>query len=262
MQRAQVNGAGLHFADEGPRDGKALVFANSLGTDLRLWDGLLPHLPAGLRLVRYDKRGHGLSEATPGPYSIDQMADDAAGLIRHLGLTEVTFVGLSIGGMIGLSLAARHPSLLRALVVSNSAARIGTEEMWQDRIAAIRGGGLGQIGAPTMERWFSPDFHASGAADLWQTMLERQPLAGYIACCEALAAADLTDQARDLRLPVQLIGGSLDGSTPPALVQQTAQLIDGAKYAEIAGAGHLPCVEAPVALAAILTQFLKEVGHV
>lgn len=262
MRATVIDDIVLHYSDEGPRDGKALVFANSLGTDLRLWDALIPHLPAGLRLVRYDKRGHGLSGETPGPYSIAQLAEDAAGLIRHLGLTDTVFVGLSVGGLIGQALAARHPGLLRALVISNSAAKIGEPEMWQARIDAIRQGGLASIGVATMERWFSPAFRATDEAGLWRHMLERQPRDGYIACCAAIAAADLRDQVLALRLPVQLIAGTEDGATPPELVRQTAALIDGARYAEIDGAGHLPCVEAPERYAGILIQFLKEVGHV
>lgn len=262
MLTATVNGANIHYDDRGPQDGPAVVFANSLGTDLRLWDALLPHLPAGLRLIRQDKRGHGLSEEPPGPYSIEQLADDAAGLIRHLGLRDVVFVGLSIGGLIGQSLAARHGDLLRGLVISNSAAKIGDAEMWQGRVAAIRQDGLASIGAATMERWFSPQFRASGAADPWQRMLERQPVSGYIACCEAIAAADLREVAAKLALPVQLIAGELDGATPLALVQGTADLIEGAAMETISGAGHLPCVEAPKIYAGILLRFLKEIGHV
>ncbi|RNF34647.1 3-oxoadipate enol-lactonase [Paracoccus methylarcula] len=262
MQTANVNGVDLHYADHGPKHGPAVVFANSLGTDFRLWDALLPHLPDGLRLVRYDKRGHGLSGETPGPYSIDQLADDAAGLIRHLDLSDVVFIGLSIGGLIGQSLAVHHGDLLRALVISNSAAKIGDSAMWQDRIAAIRQDGLSSIGPATMERWFSPGFRASGAAAPWQRMLERQPVGGYIACCEAIAAADLREAAPRLDLPTQLIAGDLDGATPPDVVKSTADLIAGARLDVIPGVGHLPCVEAPAAYADILTRFLKEVGHV
>lgn len=262
MQIIDVNDVQLHYADHGPQDGPAVVFANSLGTDFRLWDRLLPHLPRGLRVVRYDKRGHGLSEETPGPYSIDQLADDAAGLIRALDLREAVFVGLSIGGLIGQSLAARHGALLKALVVSNSAAKIGDAAMWQGRVAAIRKDGLTAIAAPTMERWFSPGFRAKGAAAPWQRMLERQPVQGYIACCEAIAAADLSDSTAHLSLPVHFIGGETDGSTPPALMRATADLVKGARLDVIEGAGHLPCVEDPEAYAMILNRFLKEVGHV
>ena len=262
MRIIEANGAALHVADRGPADGPALVFANSLGTDLRLWDALIPHLPDGLRLVRYDKRGHGLSEETPGPYSIEQLADDAAGMIEALGLRDVVFVGLSIGGLIGQSLAARRPELLRGLVISNSAAKIGEAAMWQDRIAAIRKGGIAAIAAPTIERWFSPAFRATPELAAWQAMLERQPVEGYVACCAAIAGADLRDSTAGLTLPVQLIAGSADGSTPPELVQATAGLIADARFEVIDGTGHLPCVEAPADYARILTRFLTEIGHV
>lgn len=262
MDTIEANGIGLHIADQGPKDGKAVVFANSLGTDLRLWDRLLPLLPAGLRLVRYDKRGHGLSANPPGPYTVDQLADDAAGLIEALGLRDVVFVGLSIGGLIGQALALKHPDLLRALVISNSAAKIGTDQMWNDRVNAIREGGLAVVAAPTMERWFSPDFRATAELALWQRMLERQPADGYIACCKAIASADLRREVGAIKQPVQMIAGGLDGSTPPELVRASGQLIPGSRYAEIDGAGHLPCVEAAPRYAEILNAFLKEVGHV
>lgn len=262
MQTVNLKDVNLHIADHGPKDAPALVFANSLGTDFRLWDSLLPHLPDNLRLIRYDKRGHGLSEETPGPYSIDQLADDAADLIRHLGLSNVVFVGLSIGGLIGQSLAARHGNLLRGLVISNSAAKIGDEALWKGRVLTIRRNGLASIGEPTMERWFSPAFRKSGAAAPWQRMLERQPVEGYIACCEAIAAADYHQSTAALTLPVQLIAGETDGSTPPDLMQATADLIRDARFETIPGVGHLPCVEAPKAYAEILIRFLKEIGHV
>ncbi|WP_347312682.1 3-oxoadipate enol-lactonase [Defluviimonas sp. SAOS-178_SWC] len=262
MLSANLNGVDICYVDQGPKDGPAVMFANSLGTDYRVWDDLLPHLPAGLRVVRYDKRGHGLSDEPSGPYTIENLADDAAGLIRHLGLRDTVFVGLSVGGLIGLSLAARHGGLLRGLVISNSAAKIGDEPLWRDRIAAIRTGGLTSIGAPTMERWFSSAFRQSGRAAPWQRMLERQPVEGYIACCQAIAAADLRTAARGLNLPVHLIAGTEDGSTPPDVVRATADLIPGARFSVIEGAGHIPCVEAPADYAAILTGFLEEVGHV
>ena len=262
MNTIEANGIGLHITDQGPKDGPAVVFANSLGTDLRLWDALLPLLPAGLRLVCYDKRGHGLSANPPGPYTIDQLADDAAGLIEALDLRDVVFVGLSIGGLIGQALALKRPDLLRALVVSNSAAKIGTDQMWNDRVNAIREFGLIAVGAPTMERWFSPGFRATPELALWQRMLERQPADGYIACCQAIASADLRREVGAIKLPVQMIAGSLDGSTPPELVRASGQLIPGSRYAEIDGAGHLPCVEAAPRYAEILNAVLKEVGHV
>lgn len=262
METARVNGVDLHYVNQGPQDGPALVFCNSLGTDLRVWEPLLPHLPAGLRILRYDKRGHGLSEMPPGSYSIEDLADDAAALIRDRGLSRVVFVGLSIGGLIGQSLAMRHRDLLAGLVISNSAAKIGEAQMWRDRIAAIRANGLSSIAAATMERWFSLAFRNSGRVAPWQRMLERQPLEGYAACCEAIAAADLRTDAARLDLPVQLIAGTQDGATPPEVVQATADLIAGARFDLIEDAGHIPSVETPDRHAAIISRFLQEIGHV
>lgn len=245
----------MHYQTDGAASGPTVVFANSLGTDLRLWDALLPHLPTGFRYVRYDKRGHGLSDLG-GAVTAADLADDAAALIAHLG-GPVTFVGLSIGGLIAQALAANHPGLVKAIVISNSAAKLGTAETWQARIDAIRTGGLVSIADAVMERWFAPAFRTSPAVTPWRNMMIRTPEAGYIAACLALAAADQTEATRALRLPALVIAGGEDGSTPPALVRATAELIPGAQFHIIPGTGHLPCVENPAAYAAILAPFLK-----
>ena len=239
----------------GQTSGQTVVFANSLGTDLRLWDGLLPLLPAGFRYVRYDKRGHGLSDLGGGATAAD-LADDAAALIDHLG-GPVIFVGLSIGGLIAQTLAARRPDLLKAMVISNSAAKLGTAETWQARIDAIRAGGLASIADTVMERWFAPAFRNSPGVTPWRNMMIRTPEEGYIAACQTLAAADQTKATSALCLPTLVIAGEEDGSTPPALVRATADLIPNAEFHIIPGTGHLPCVENPAAYAAILAPFLK-----
>jgi 3-oxoadipate enol-lactonase len=245
----------MHYRIDGAASGSTVVFANSLGTDLRLWDALLPHLPTGFRYIRYDKRGHGLSDLG-GPVTASDLADDAAALIQHLG-GPVTFVGLSIGGLIAQTLAARHPALVKAVVISNSAAKLGTAEAWQARIDAVRAGGLASIADAVMERWFAPAFRNSPAVTPWRNMMIRTPEAGYIAACGALATADQTEATRALRLPALVIAGAEDGSTSPDLVRATASLIPGAAFHIIPGTGHLPCVENPTAYAAILSPFLK-----
>lgn len=264
MQMARLNGIRVHLADTGPRDGPPVVFANSLGTDFRVWDRLLPHLPAGLRIVRYDMRGHGLTECPAAPYSIGTLVEDAAALIRHLELPPVAFVGLSIGGLVGQGLAAAEPGVLRALVLSNTAARIGTEALWDQRIEAIARGGIAAIEEQILSRWFTESFRATRQDELagWRHMLCRTPEDGYLGCCYALRAADFRDSDTRLALPVLALAGEEDGSTPPALVAETAALIPGARVATIRGAGHIPAVEQPEALGALLTDFLKETGHV
>ncbi|AUH33640.1 3-oxoadipate enol-lactonase [Paracoccus tegillarcae] len=251
----------LHIADEGPRDAPAVVFANSLGTDLRLWDAMLPHLPKGLRVIRADKRGHGLSQTT-GAISIEDLADDVAAMMDALGVARPVFVGLSIGGLIGQSLALRHGDKLGGLVLSNTAAKIGDSSIWTDRIAAIREGGIATIAEPTMQRWFSPNFRALAECEAWRLMLERQDQAGYLACCQAIAEADYREALSAVDRPVLCIGGSLDGSTPPDAMRDLTGRIKGARLEIIEGAGHLPCVEAPEEYARLLTGYLAEIGHI
>lgn len=261
MQTLVLSDVTLHIRDEGPRDGRVVMFANSLGTDLRVWDALLPLLPPGLRIVRFDKRGHGLSGAPPAPYAMDQLVSDAEALCDGLGLRDVTFVGLSIGGLIGQGLAAKRPDLVRALVLMDTAAKIGTAGMWQDRIDKIRADGIASLEGPIMERWFTAPFRAGNPEfALWSNMLTRTTVEGYVGCCAAIAGADLTESTRGLALPVLALAGDEDGSTPPDLVRATAALC-GAEFHLIPGAGHIPCVEQPAATAAHVTAFLERTAR-
>lgn len=246
----------MHYRIDGPKAGPTVVFANSLGTDLRLWDALVPLLPATLRLIRYDKRGHGLSDLG-GTASLADLADDTIALIEATTSGPVVLVGLSIGGLIAQAVADRRPDLLRALVLSNTAAKLGSAESWHSRIAAVAADGLPSIADAVMERWFAPAFRATPAVAPWRNMLCRTPRAGYIAACQALADADHTAATACLTLPTLVIAGAMDGASPPEVVQATAALIQGAQFHIIPDAGHLPCVESPEAYAALLFPFLK-----
>ncbi|NND19989.1 MAG: 3-oxoadipate enol-lactonase [Silicimonas sp.] len=261
MAIAQVNGVSLHYREDGVPEGRPVVFANSLGTDLRLWDPILPHLPGGLRIVRYDKRGHGLSDCPPPPYSMGALVSDAEALLDVLNIRDAVFVGLSIGGMIAQGLAIKRLDQIRAMVISNTAVKIGTKEMWDDRIAAVRSGGIEALADPVLERWFSKPFRASPELTQWRNMLIRQPRDGYIGCSAAIAGTDFYTTTASLTLPTLAIAGTEDGSTPPDLVRETAGLIKGSRFELIRGAGHLPCVEQPEQYAAHLTDFLKDIGH-
>lgn len=260
MQTAEINGITLHYRDEG--QGAPVVFCNSLGTDLRLWDKVVAQLPAGLRLVRFDKRGHGLSDAPPAPYAMGTLVRDAEALIDHLGLRDVVFVGCSIGGMVAQGLAVKRLDQVRAMVLSNTAARIGTAEMWQARIDSVAAGGIESLADAVMERWFSKGFRDDIEMKVWRNMLTRTPAAGYAGCSAAIAGTDFYTTTAGLTLPTLAIAGSEDGSTPPDLVRETAELIKGAGFHLIRGAGHLPMVEKPDEFTAALIGFLKEIGHV
>lgn len=262
MQFADLGEIRLHYRVDGDPDGAPVVFSNSLGTDLRLWDKVLPLLPAGLKFIRYDKRGHGLSSMPKPPYSMGSLVRDAELLLEHLGVKDCAFVGLSIGGMIAQGLAVKRLDLVRSLVLSNTAAKIGTAEMWQERVNAVLRDGIEPMADNVMERWFSRDFRNTVELELWRNMLTRQPVNGYAGCSAAIAGTDFYTPTSGLRLPALGIAGDQDGATPPDVVKETIDLIPGSHYQLIRGAGHLPCVEKPEEFAQVLTDFLKETGHV
>lgn len=248
--------AGLHYGYR-PAQGGApvLVFANSLGTDLRVWDRVVARLPAEWGVLRHDKRGHGLSVARDG-LSIETMAADVEALLDHLGIARFVGVGLSVGGLIMQALVARRPQAMTHLVLSDTAARIGTPEIWNPRIAAVLENGIASISDMILERWFAPEYATTEDFALWRMMLERTPAQGYADVCAAIRDADYTAGLAAIGAKTLVIAGSEDKSTPPALVRATADGIPGARFVEIGGAGHLPCVEKPDAVAALLREHL------
>ena len=261
MHIARLDGINLHYRIDGDPSGAPVVFANSLGTDLRLWDPILPLLPKGLKYIRYDKRGHGLSDGPAAPYAMGTLVSDAEKLMEHLGVQGAVFVGLSIGGMIAQGLATKRLDLVRAVVLSNTGAKIGTRDMWEERIAAVNAGGLDAVVDATMQRWFSKPFHDTDAFIAWRNMFLRCPAHGWTGCGAAIAGTDFMTTTAALRLPALGIAGSEDGSTPPDLVRETVGLIPGSEFQLIRGAGHLPCVEKPEEYARILSDFLTRQGH-
>ena len=261
MHVADLGDVQLNYRIDGDPDGAPLVFANSLGTDYRLWDQVLPLLPSGLRIIRYDKRGHGLSSCPDAPYTMGGLVHDLERLLDHLGVRDCLLVGLSIGGMIAQGLAVKRMDLVRAMVISNTGAKIGTPEMWESRIQGVRDGGIEALADAVMERWFSKSFRATPELSAWRNMLTRTPDTGYIGCSQAISGTDFYATTAALTLPTLGIAGSEDGSTPPDLVRETVDLIKGSKFHLIRGSGHLPCVENPPEYARILTDFIKDTGH-
>ena len=250
--------AHIHFeATEIKPDRKTLVFVNSLGTDFRIWREAAAQLRPTFNIVLHDKRGHGLSTLGTAPHKIETHAQDIAALLDMLKVKSAIAVGLSIGGLIVQSLYHARPDLVSKLVISNSAVKIGTEQSWGQRIAAVEANGIESIADTVMKMWFSPDFHQREPEKLsiYRTMLARTHTAGYLACCEALRDADFTSQAASIGVPTLFIGGDRDGSTPTALVESSARLVPGSRFEVIAGAAHIPCVEAPDKFVQLLTDF-------
>jgi 3-oxoadipate enol-lactonase len=264
MEFVSTLAGSIHISVRGPEDGPVVLFSNSLGTDFRIWDGVLEQLPAGLRIVRYDKRGHGLSDMPKGEWGMGDHVADAAAVMDRIGAKDGVIVGLSIGGMIAQGLAAERPDLIRGMVLCDTGAKIGTPAMWGDRIDEIRRTGLEPMAGAILERWFSRTFRNDRAGELaiWRNMLIRTPCDAYIGSAIAIRDTDLQESTSRLRLPTLAMCGAEDGVTPPDLVRETADLIPGSSFHLIKGAGHLPCIEAPVESAGLISNFLRNIGHI
>jgi len=235
----------------------ALVFSNSLGTNLEMWQPQVSTFQENFRVLRYDTRGHGRSSVTPGPYSIEQLADDVVAMLDQLGIPRVSFCGLSLGGMIGMSLAAKVPYRLHKLVLSNTAPQIGTAESWNHRIETVRQKGMGGVVDAILERWYTPHFRTSSPAAVEWTrqMLLRTPPDGYCACCAAIRDADLWHTMAALPVPTLVIAGTNDSATTTGEGRRMADHIPGAQYLELAAA-HLSNIEAEEAFTMGVSRFL------
>jgi 3-oxoadipate enol-lactonase len=246
----------------GPASGPPLVLAHALGTSLALWDDLLPLLPPGLRILRLDLRGHGASDVPAPPYAMGTLIRDVERLMDHFALKDAVVLGLSLGGMIAQGLATKRLDLVRALILSNTAAKIGSPVMWDGRITEVRANGLQPYAPGAMERMFGRNWQAEPGMPRVRAMLTGTNPDGWIGCAGAIAGTDFYTPTAALRLPCLAIAGANDGTTPPDLVRETADLIPGSQFRLIRGAGHLPLIEKPAEYAAIVSTFLNDIGHI
>ena len=248
----------IHYMDKGPKDGNVIVFANSLGTDCRLWDKIIQQLPAGVRIITYDKRGHGLSREPETDISIEDLAIDISNLADYLSLRNVTFIGISIGGMIAQVLASMRPDIISKLVLCDTAVKIGTKEIWDQRIDLVKEVGLDGVSTSILERWFSKQYIVQNydEMELFRRMLHNTSTSGYIECCKAISKADLTSFTSNLIQPTLVVVGSDDISTPPKLVEETAKMINLSEFRIIKNSGHLPCVDNSEIFVNLLNNFL------
>lgn len=264
MQAAIINGHNIHLRTDGQASGTALVFVNSLGTDWRVWERVAGHFAASNPLVFHDKQGHGLSDVPRGPLAMSDYIDDLAALLDQLAIRDAVVCGLSVGGMIALGLAAQRPKVVRGLVLCDTGHRIGTAELWNQRIDSVSEEGMEAIAEGVLERWLSASFRANRPAEtaLWRNMLVRTPPAGYTAGCAAIRDADLTRAAESLPVPALCLCGSEDQATPPELMRELSGLVPDSRYHDLPGAAHLPTVECAGDVAARMTAFLEELAVV
>jgi 3-oxoadipate enol-lactonase len=249
----------VEYDVQGAPELPALVLSDSLGTNLHMWDAQAAGLKNRWRIVRYDTRGHGGSSVTPGPYSVSQLTDDVIDLLDYLDIAAAHFCGLSLGGMTGLSLAHDHPERLHKLVVCSSAARLGSTEMWNGRIAAAMKGGVSEMAPSILSRWFTPDFSARdpNAVQQIEQQLRSTSGEGYAGCCGALRDADLRSSVGEIRTPTLVVAGTFDPAVPIEDVRWLADHVPGARFAELPTA-HLSNVEASAAFNETISSFLAE----
>ncbi len=260
MTFATVNGVKLRYQVDGPVDSDApwLTLSNSLGTDLTMWSEQVAALSEHFRVLRYDTRGHGQSEAPAGPYTIDQLAGDVIGLFDALGIERSHFCGISMGGLTGLALGARYPERINRLVLSNTAALIGSRDGWTTRIAAVREKGMPGLADSVLERWFTDGFRAAHPEKLdpLRAVFSATSADGYASNCEALASADLRADTVNVVAPTLVIAGTHDLSTSAEQGRWLKQAIAGAQYVEL-DAGHIANIEQASRYTRTLLNFFR-----
>lgn len=254
-----VGGLGLRCRIDGPAGAPWLVFSNSLMTDLTLWDAQVLALASRFRILRYDQRGHGGSAVPPADCTFDALADDLAGLLDHFGVTAATIVGVSMGGVTALALAARHPGRVARVAACDCqpASTPAGAAAWDERIAVARAGGMAALVEPTVARWFRPETVRQDPPALRRVRagIGATPLDGFIRAARALQDYDLRAVLPTLRCPAAFIAGTEDG-TLPEVMRAMADLCTGATFTAIPDAGHLPNVEQPVPFNAALSALL------
>jgi len=256
--RGEVGNTGIAYCDDGPRDRPAIVFSNSLGTDHRLWDAQMPAVLDRCRVIRYDACGHGASDPPRGRVTIESLSNDLVALLDHLELERIVLCGCSLGGVIALWMCVNHPERVRGAVLANTGAKVGTDESWNTRIAAVREAGTASVASRVVGRFLTEEFRLGNTTvtSLITGMLLATDPAGYVAACEALREIDLRPVAPTVRAPTLIVGSDRDESTPPALARDLHASIPGSELVIIPGAAHLSNVERPDLFNASLVRFL------
>jgi 3-oxoadipate enol-lactonase len=258
MPTAELQGLRLYYEVTGSATGPVIALVNSLGSDLHMWDKVLPYLSQDFRVLRYDARGHGLSSAPPVPYSIDELGADFLALLETIPVENVFFCGLSLGGVVGLWLGIHAPQRITKLVLANTAARIGTTEGWEARIAAVQSSGMAPIAQSILGRWFTAEYRQKHPQEMSEIcgMIDGTSRDGYIGCCGVLRDTDLRNTLSTIATPCLVIAGSEDPATTPQEGRALHLGLRNSAYLEI-NASHLSAWERPAEFAGAILDFFK-----
>ena len=260
-QTAKVNGVDIAYRFDGPKDGRVLLMANSLMANGSMWDWNVPALADRYRVLRYDKRGHGQSGVSPGPYTIAQLADDAVGLLDALGIAKAHFMGLSIGGMIGQQLGARFPERIYSLSLCNTASEMPPRSLWEERFEIARTQGIAGLVDGTIKRWFTAPFieRAPGDIEKVRQMILATNADGYMGCGSAVRDMAQSTMLLKIKTPTLVLSGEHD---PACTVDQGTvlhRLIDGSKMVVLKDAAHLSNIEQPAVFNRTVREFIDSV---
>ena len=258
--RIEINGTHLNTRIDGPDGAPGVVLGNSLATNLNMWEALVAALTPDYRVLRFDKRGHGASDAGDAPISIESLADDAVALAREFGFTGGHYVGLSIGGMIGQAIGLNHPDAFRSLTLCATTSQIPVDmhPIWEERIAAVEADGMEPMVAPTLERWFTAGYRDAEPDKVAAVgeMVRRTSVDGYVRCSKAIMQLDYTARLSNVTTPTLVVPGELDPALPPAMSEVIRDAIPGAAMETVAGAAHLCNIEKAGDFNAIVRRFL------
>ncbi|WP_193043908.1 3-oxoadipate enol-lactonase [Mycolicibacterium baixiangningiae] len=250
----------VHALVSGRADGPVVVLSNSMGSTRRMWDRQLPAFEERFRVVRYDTRGHGVSPTPQGPYRIDELADDVIALMDRLDIEHAHLVGLSLGGMTAMRLAARNPDRVDRLALLCTATALPPASNWAERADTARTRGTGAIAGAVVERWFTAPYRAAHPAVRagCEAMVAATPAEGYAGCCEAIGALDLRDDLSSITAPTLAIAGSHDPATPVAKLREIADGVKDGRLLVVPDAAHLANAQQPAVVTAALIEHLEQ----
>ncbi|NGN94204.1 3-oxoadipate enol-lactonase [Nocardioides sp. KC13] len=254
-----MNAVDVHHVVTGRADGPVVVLSNSLGSTHAMWDENLANLERHFRVVRYDTRGHGASPVPASPYTIDDLVDDVVALLDRLGVERAHFVGLSLGGMTGMRLAAREPERVDRLVLLCTGAHLAPSSAWRDRAATVRADGTRAVAEAVVARWFTPGF-LEAAPDVkasCEAMVAATPAEGYAGCCEVIAAMDLRPDLPAITAPTLAIAGADDPATPPPHLEEIAEAVEDGRLLVVPDSAHLANAQQPGTITRAIVEHLR-----
>ena len=259
--KTRANGIEVNYEIHGREGAPWLVFSHSLACSVRMWDPQIAALKDKFRILAYDTRGHGATEAPKGAYTLEMLADDLFFLLKELKIGTTHYCGLSMGGMIGQTFALKYPGVFKTLTLADTTSRYPQEAapLWAERIKTAEAKGMAPLAQPTLERWFTEAFRKSSPAvvDSVRKLILATPVAGYAGCCHAIPKINLTARLKEIKCPILVIVGADDPGTPPAMAREIHDNAPGSKLVVLPQAAHLANLEQPAGFTRALQEFLS-----